>query len=118
VASLPVAGWSEGAVRSLDCTVASVCDAAGRCEADSGEVLFRMEPVDTASDGSGRYLLRYGDTEAEMDALSDAGPFVWTVGSERDALLASSDTEFLWHRLTLDPAPAATIRFLSCTFGQ
>jgi hypothetical protein len=117
-AIFPSTGGAEGAVRLLDCSVARVCNAAGACEPGSGEVAFRMEPVDASADGSGRYSLSYGDTRAEMQALSNAGPFVWTVGTERHTLLASSDTEFLWHRLTLDPAPRATIRFLTCAFRQ
>ena len=118
VALLPNAGWGEGAVRLLDCTVVQVCNAAGSCEAASGAVAFRMEPVQVGQDGSGRYELHYGETEAAMDALSDVGPFVWTVGEERNTLLASSETQFLWHRLTLDPVPAATVHFLTCTIRQ
>jgi hypothetical protein len=118
VALLPTAGWGEGAVRLFDCTVVQVCDAAGNCEATTDAVVFRMEPVQVAQDGSGRYELQYGDTETAMSSVSDIGPFVWTVGAERHALLASSETNFLWHRLTLDPVPAATVRFLTCTIGQ
>jgi hypothetical protein len=114
---LPVGAWAEGAVRLLDCAVARVCDAAGACDSGTERVTFRMEPVETAADGSGRYGLTYGGTEADMDALSAAGPFLWTVGPERNALLASSETRFLWHRLTLEPAPEATVRFLECTFS-
>jgi hypothetical protein len=105
---------AEGAARLLDCTIARVCDAAGRCEAGSGQVTFRMEPIEIGADGSGRYALSYGHSETEMRALSLAGPYVWTEGSERNTLLASSETAFLWHRLRLDPAPEATVRFLSC----
>lgn len=115
---VPVGAWPEGAVRHFDCSVARVCDAAGACEKGSGQVTFRMEPVETGADGSGNYALSYFDTEASMQALSAAGPFFWTVGEERDALLASSETQFLWHRLTLDPVPEATIRFLTCTLRQ
>lgn len=112
------AARAEGAVKLLDCTVLRVCDAGGRCEAGSDRVSFRMEPLELGSGGAGRYTLSYGDTRAVMQAMSDAGPFFWTIGRERDALLASSETEFLWHRLALEPAPAATVRFLSCSFQQ
>jgi hypothetical protein len=74
--------------------------------------------VQVGEDGSGRYELQYVDTKTAMSSVSDIGPFVWTVGEERHALLASSETHFLWHRLTLDPAPAATVRFLTCTIRQ
>jgi hypothetical protein len=77
-----------------------------------------MEPVDVRAGNPGRYTIGYGDTKAQMVAMSDAGPFLWTVGEERDGLLASSETQWLWHRLTLDPAPEATIRFLTCSFEQ
>lgn len=108
----------EGAVRLLDCTVAKVCDAGGNCEAASDQVTFRMEPVDLGAGGSARYALSYGDTRVDMRAMSDAGPFFWTTGPERDVLLASSDTQWLWHRLTLDASPEATVRFLVCSFQQ
>jgi hypothetical protein len=112
------ATWGEGAVKTLDCAVARVCDAGGRCETGTGRVSFRMEPEELEAGGAGRYTLSYGDTRAEMEAMSDAGPFFWSVGRERDALLASSETEFLWHRLALEPVPEATIRFLTCSFQQ
>jgi hypothetical protein len=118
VALLPNAGWGEGAVRLFDCTVVQVCNSAGSCEAASGAVAFRMEPVKVGPDGSGRYELKYGETKAAMNSLSDVGPFFWTVGDERNTLLASSETHLLWHQLTLDPVPAATVRFLTCTIRQ
>jgi hypothetical protein len=118
VALLPNAGRGEGAARLLECTVVRVCNAAGSCETASAAVAFRMEPVQVGPDGSGRYELHYGETATAMDALSDIGPFVWTIGEERNTLLASSDTQFLWHRLKLDPVPAATVRFLTCTIRQ
>lgn len=116
--ALQHAGWGEGAVRLLDCRVVRVCDAAGNCEAATDAVAFRMEPVQVGQDGSGRYELQYGDTETAMNSGSEIGPFVWTVGEERHTLLASSETNFLWHRLTLDPLPAATVRFLTCAIRQ
>jgi hypothetical protein len=117
-ALLPGLVLSEGAVRLLECTVTQVCDGGGACETASGGVSFRMEPVEREASGAMRYALSYGDTQADMLAVSDAGPFIWTVRDERNALLASSQTQWLWHRLTLDPAPAATIRFLTCSFRQ
>ena len=77
-----------------------------------------MQPVDAGDDGSGHYRISYADVNAEMDAQSYAGPFFWTLAKERDTLLASSETLFLWHQLTLDPVPEATIRFLTCAFRQ
>jgi hypothetical protein len=115
VALFPTAGWGEGAVRLFDCTVVQVCNPAGSCERGSGTMTFRMEPVEVGPDGAGRYALKYDATEVVMDALSDAGPFVWAVGEERNTLLVSSGTQLLWHQLGLDPVPAASVRFLTCT---
>lgn len=117
-ALFPALAGSEGAVRVLDCSVEQVCNAAGNCRPGSGQVSFRTEPVSLGADGSGIYTLSYGDIEAEMEAQSPAGPFFWTVGNERDTLLASSETRFLWHRLTFDQVPEATISFLQCAFRQ
>jgi hypothetical protein len=77
-----------------------------------------MDPVALTPGGAGRYMLTYGDTEAEMDALSELGPFVWTVGSARHALIVSSETQWLWHELVLGAKPQASIRFLNCSFQQ
>ena len=112
------AALAEGAVRLLECSIVRTCDGGGHCEAAKGEVSFTMEPVDLEAAGGARYWLSYGDARAEMRALSDAGPFVWTLDSERHALLASSETQWLWHRLALVPAPEATILFLECAFRQ
>jgi len=109
---------AEGGVKVLDCRVARVCDGAGRCEPGAGTVTFRMEPKELGAGGVGRYTLRYGGTSADMDARSEAGPFEWSLGSERHALLASSETQWLWHALTLEPEPTATIRFLLCSFQR
>ena len=109
---------AEGAMRLLDCTVVQACDGAGKCAAAADVVKFRMEPIEVRPDGSGRYTLRYGDVQAAMTASSDIGPYVWSVGQERHALLVSSEHDFLWHRLVLEPAPAATVRFLRCEFRQ
>ncbi len=118
IALYPGMTLSEGAVRILDCAIVRTCDAAGSCQPGTGGVIFRMEPRTVGPEGAGGYTLTYGDTQAEMEARSPAGPFLWTVGSERDALIASSDSQFLWHTLKLDPAPEATVRFLKCTFNQ
>jgi hypothetical protein len=116
--SLPGVASAEGAARVLDCTLDRACDAAGACKPESAHLVFRMEPIETHADGSGRYTLRYGDDQAEMQAMSFAGPFLWRLPTERDSLLVSSETKFLWHRLVLEPAPAATIHFLTCEFRQ
>jgi hypothetical protein len=110
--------WAEGAVRTLSCSVVRDCDAAGTCADGAGEVVFRMEPTDVSEDGSGSYRLSYNDTTVAMTALSAAGPFVWSAGEARHTLLASSEREFLWHRLTLRPVPDSLIRFLVCRFAQ
>lgn len=115
---VPGDAGSEGAVRILDCSLEQVCNADGKCKPGSGRISFRTEPVSLRADGSGVYALSYEDVETEMEAQSPAGPFFWTVGNERDTLLASSETRFLWHQLTFDQAPEATITFLRCTFRQ
>lgn len=117
---LPGAALAEGAVTVIDCAVTSVCDAQGSCEPASRRVSFRLEPLDRNADGSARYEISYGNNRrAEVRGLSDAGPYVWTTDKERNALLASSETRWLWHQLELDPAgPLATIRFLSCTIER
>lgn len=116
--SVPGVGSAEGATRVLDCTLNRACDASGACNPESAHLVFRMEPIETHADGSGRYTLRYGDDHAEMQAMSFAGPFLWALPTERDSLLVSSETKFLWHRLVLEPAPVATIHFLTCEFRQ
>ena len=108
----------EGAVRVLDCTTSRICDAAGNCEPEAAERTFRWEPIQTQADGAGTYTLTDGDTEVPMQALSDAGPFFWSVGSQRNTLLVSSETQFVWHRLTLEPVPEGTVAFLTCAFRQ
>ena len=113
---VPAAALAEGAVKVLRCSVARVCDGAGLCEAGSGEIEFRMEPQSVEASRAGRYALHYAGETADMQALSDAGPFIWSIGGERHALLASSEREWLWHELSLEPAPKAVIRFLACSF--
>jgi hypothetical protein len=109
---------AEGAVKLLDCEITRICDAAGACTAGRDEVSFRMEPIELGAAGAGRYSLGYGGTQVEMQAMSDTGPFLWNRDSERHALLASSETGWLWHQLTLEPSPGSTIRFMSCSFQQ
>ncbi len=115
---LSVYACAEGAVRVLDCKVTQRCDASGSCEAHSDAIEFRLEPQALADDGSGRYLLRYRDAEVPMQALSEAGPFVWSRDKVRYTLLVSSDTQLLLHALTLAPAPASTVDFLNCAARQ
>jgi hypothetical protein len=115
---LPVAVWPEGAVKLLQCEFIRVCDAAGNCAPEDGRISFRMEPDDLGAGGAGKYSLSYQDNMAQMQAVSDSGPFLWNLGSERNALIASSENEWLWHSLTLEPVPGSDIRFLRCSFQQ
>ncbi|MEY4640177.1 MAG: hypothetical protein RLZZ227_171 [Pseudomonadota bacterium] len=115
LAALPQLAGAEGAVRTLECTIMQVCDAAGACENAAEPVNFRMAPVSVREDGSGQYQISYRDVEADMEAASYAGPFSWASDSERNTLLASSETQFLWHRLVLESTPQAEIHFLACT---
>lgn len=111
---VPAVVRAEGAVRVLDCKVTQICDAAGVCQAASEEVSFRMAPEKLSEDGAGTYEISYRDIKASMQASSYAGPFYWTTGAERNTLLASSETQFLWHRLRLEPAPETKVHFLEC----
>lgn len=117
-AFIPYGAAAEGAVRVLDCVVTQSCDAGGACQPRSEQTRFRMEPVNLLADGSGSYVMVRGEEKTDMQALSFAGPFYWGPGDERNTLLASSETEFVWHRLELTPAPVATIRFMNCVFSQ
>jgi hypothetical protein len=114
-ALVPGLAVAEGAVKTLQCTIERVCDAGGQCEAGSGEIGFRMTPVQLASDGSGSYTISYDDVETDMQAGSELGPFFWKSVDERHVLLVSSETQWLWHTLTIEAAPAATVRFLECS---
>lgn len=109
---------AEGAVKLLTCRTATVCDAAGNCEQSAGEVEFRMEPLELEAGGAGTYRIAYGATEHDMTALSEVGPFFWVSDQERHTLMASSNTEWLWHRLSIVPTPSAAIRFMQCAFQQ
>ena len=115
---LPCTAWSEGAVRIIDCSITNNCDSGGACKTVTEKVIFRMEPMQIESDGSGYYKLSYRDIQAKMEALSILGPFYWIADKERDTLLISSENQFLWHRLRIDPVPDATIHYLTCTFRQ
>jgi len=94
------------------------CDAGCACMTVSGKVSFRMEPLDIGSDGAGHYKLSYRGKQAKLEALSNIGPFYWSDGTERHTLLISSEHQFLWHRLRMDPAPEASIYFLTCNYLQ
>ena len=116
--ALSSAALAEGAVRVLDCSVVQRCDASGKCEAASDKRTFRMEPVNLQDDGSGSYVMVFNDKKTDMQALSFAGPFYWSTTEERNTLLVSSETEFLWHQLTLTPTPSAHINYMRCKFTQ
>lgn len=113
---LPCSSGAEGNRRYFDCEMRQQCDADGQCTAATGVVNFELEPLAVGSDGAGRYALQYDDTNTEMDALSEAGPFRWSIGAEHHTLLASSETRMLWHQLDLAGIPTARIIFLSCAF--
>lgn len=115
---LPGLAAAEGAVKLLDCEIVRSCDAAGRCRAVEERAEFRMEPEQLEAGGVGTYRIRYADKQAEMQALSDLGPFFWSIGDERHALLISSASQWLWHRLTTAPDPVTTVRFMRCSFQQ
>ena len=106
--------FAEGAVKTLECSAHSVCDAAGQCAEAAGDVTFRVEPVQVVDGGAGSYLIHYDGVRADMQADSEFGPYFWMHGSERHSLIVSSESQWLWHALQAEPAPVATIRFLEC----
>ena len=112
---VPCIGLAEGAVRRLECTVQTTCDARGRCAAAAGEISFRLEPIRISEGGAGSYRIVYGDRSADMQAQSELGPYYWTIDSRRHALIISSESQWLWHELETSPSPVATIRFLTCS---
>lgn len=116
LALAPALGRTEGAVRHFDCVVVKTCDASGSCTEQNGKVTFRMTPVSSTLDGSGRFEIRYATVRAPMQALSDTGPFHWKVGTEHNTLLVTSIQGMLWHQLDVDKAEAASTRFLTCRY--
>ena len=107
---------AEGAVRVLECKSVQLCDTTGTCAAAAGEVVFRMTPVSVDADGAGSFTMQYDSSLADMQALSGVGPWYWVSRQQRHTLLASSDTRFVWHTLSLTPEPEAQTRFLNCSF--
>jgi hypothetical protein len=117
-ALMPAIALAEGAVRVLSCQITQQCDGAGVCEPHDEAIEFRMEPQAQHSDGSGEFTLRYRDQELPMAAQSEVGPFTWSQQQDRHTLLASSETRFLLHVLSLADEPKATIQFMNCSFRQ
>jgi hypothetical protein len=115
---LPSLLWAEGAVRILECDVASTCNARLACTPATGQFTFRMEPQSLDNNNAGTYLLSHDEVQAEMQALSYAGPFHWRTPGTMHTLLASSETDFLWHSLELAAEPVTTIRYMACRFIQ
>lgn len=115
---LPCFALAEGAIRVLECRHIKNCDASATCKPAEADTVFQMEPKTLADDGSGRFIIHYNGQQSDMTALSYVGPFFWTAASGMNTLLASSETRFLWHTLTLDPVPNATFRILECQFTQ
>lgn len=108
----------EGALRVLDCNKVLVCDESLTCQTESGQVVFNMEPLNLDENNAGSYTIRYDAVQVPMQGLSFAGPFHWRLDNGMHTLLASSESDFLWHSLTIDPQPVTTIRKLDCRFMQ
>jgi hypothetical protein len=109
---------AEGAVRVLACDSTRVCDTVGECRSDSGSLTLRMAPEALDADGSGRYALTLDGDVLPMQAVSEAGPFLWQQADTHYTLLVNSNTDFVLHALTLSPQPSASLRYLRCTFRQ
>jgi hypothetical protein len=114
----PAGARAEGAVRVLACDSTRVCDAVGDCRSDTGSLTLRMAPEALAADGSGRYELTLGGDVLPMQAVSEAGPFLWQQADTRYTLLVNSNSDFVLHALSLSPQPSASLRYLRCTFRQ
>ena len=114
----PCLALAEGAARRLDCETLRICDSTGNCKEQTETVNFRLEPMSLDDDGAGTYRLTYGDVQTTMKALTAAGPFYWSGDTERNTLMASSETAFVWHRLRLGNVVDADVRFLRCKFSQ
>lgn len=118
-ALLPLAALAEGSPRRFDCTITQSCDAKGDCKSSDESISLYLDPVQIDADGSGTYTISYGDKDAtNVQTLSEAGPFYWTLPSERNTLLISGDKEVLWHRVMLGAAPSTSIDFMRCSFRQ
>lgn len=109
----------EGGIRTFECVIEKTCDASGNCETgDMNGITLLMEPDNLNADGSGSYMLNYDNGRFAMEALSNAGPFVWRRDGTRHTLLASSEEQFLWHQVFIGSSPEATIRFMQCRVIQ
>ncbi|HWK52744.1 MAG TPA: hypothetical protein VNR18_00090 [Hyphomicrobiales bacterium] len=115
---LPITALAEGSPRRFDCAIIQSCDADGNCQSSDESITLHLEPQQIDADGSGTYVIRYGGKEADMRALSEAGPFYWALPSERNTLLVSGDTQILWHRVKLGAVPGTSIDFMHCSFRQ
>lgn len=115
---LPCLTLAEGNIRLLNCETLRLCDSAGNCQPQTDAFKFRLEPVSLDEDGAGTYQLTYGDVKTTMQALTQAGPFYWSSDTERNTLMASSETAFVWHRLRLGAVVDADVRFMRCEFSQ
>ncbi len=114
----PAGASAEGAVRVLACDSTRVCDTVGECRSDAGSLTLRMAPQALDADGSGRYALTLDGDVLPMQAVSEAGPFLWQQADTHYTLLVNSNTEFVLHALSLSPQPLATLRYLRCTVRQ
>jgi hypothetical protein len=112
---LPLTGNSEGAVRVFDCESRQLCTGAGACQTTITALTLRMAPKTLSADGAGQYTMTFNNSGVTVEALSAAGPYLWTVADTRYTLLVSSNTELLLHTLTLTPAPTASVQFLMCS---
>lgn len=113
-----VSTFAEGAVRTFDCSLQLQCDADGECTPETGKVTFQLEPQLLDAQGAGSYRLVYEDEDVAMQAVSDAGPFTWTLAGVRHTLLVNAADGLLWHQLEFSAAPKATTHRLNCNFSQ
>jgi len=115
---LAINSYAEGAVRVFSCNLERVCNEAGTCETEAGEVEFRLEPMQLDGNGAGSYRLSYEDKDVIMQAYSDTGPFTWRIGSDQHTLLVNSETGMLWHSLSLAASLQSRSHYLECTLAE
>jgi hypothetical protein len=106
---------AEGATQVLDCVATTQCDAAGLCAASQEQILFRLDPVDVAAHGEGKYRISYGDVVADAVNASMVGPYTWSEGPDNaQTLLVSGKNSLVWMRQSFAEPISATTLFLTC----
>lgn len=109
---------AEGAGMVFTCQELTSCGPDGACTATpAAAVTFTLAPLTVGPEGEGIYKISYGNAEAEAQAMTGIGPFMWRFGTREHTLLFSSETNMLWHALDLDTG-RAEVFFLACEVSR